>query len=372
MTRNIHTMAGARPGQIVGRAPSKAERAELIARMVGRVRRRDYQAPADMAYAMGESEEAVRDLLWIEEYANFVVRLDQGPTVDATPLWGGRRIEVDADACECLFSPWPQGSMFTVNPDGKGIVGTWFWSTCQEDYAKPEMREAIERMPDAHSGRIGPARTWNDVMWQDSAVKEHWDDIAQVTQGLVWVGGPETQHDGSTRWAVRGPMWTIALAVDFDGKLRGTQVLSHAPGIEEGLVRELSGSDQALLVLLFDYLNLRNIEIAPAADLPWRVTKRLARDGVTISELTILPVGKYRRHDRDRVPLGEGVPFTPVRGHPIRSGIDGRKHLFGFDGQGGRPLVEGRFWVPSHARGSREVGEVIQEFTLGEEGGGDE
>lgn len=373
----MRTMAGKDPGTYP-HEPSKAQRAELIARLVGRVRRRDYIAPADVAAATHVETEAearalevrIRELLWIENMANYVVHLDEGPTIDATPLWGGRRREVFVEDCECLFSPWPHASMFTVNPDGKGVVGTWFWSSCREDYDTPEMQAATARVPDSPGGAVGPARSWDDVMWRHPELVDQWDDIAQVVQGFTWMGGPINDDKGrQTGWNVKGPLWTVSLAVDYDGKLRATQALRYMPtwSISEELAAEMAGSDLALLVLTLDFLNLRNIEVAPSSGLPRPVAKRLAREGVQVSELTILPVGKYRRSDRDRTVLGEGMPFTPVRGHPIRSGIDGRKHLFGYDGQDGRPLVEGRFWVAAHAKGRRDVGEVIQEFTLADD-----
>lgn len=356
MTESVRTMLGARPDQIQGRPPSKAQRAELIARMVSRVRRRNYFSPLDYP----DKRMPERTLAWIDQMAEFVAAVSEGPTIDATPLWGGKQQTVAVDECECLFTPWTTGSMFTVNPDGKGIVGTWFWSTVREDYARDGAAEYVGRFPDAPDGSMGVARSWDEVLYRSPEIEAVWDEIAQVTQAFTWIGGP--QNDGS--WGVVGPWWQIGLAVDFDGKLRATDTARFLPEsvIPEGLAVEMCESDVALMLLVLDFLNLRNIEVAEMSGLPKPVRKRLAREDVTVSELTVLPTGKYRRHDRDPVPIGEGSPLTSVRGHIIRSGVEGRKHLFG------RENVTGRFWVPAHARGSKEHGEVIQEFIVGEEG----
>jgi hypothetical protein len=290
----------------------------------------------------------------LENFADLVVSMDAGPTIDITPLWNaveGKKIQVDE--CDCLFSPWPQASLFTVNPDGCGVVGTWFWSTVKEDYAEQSMKMLTSRVPNGPSG-LSVAREWDDVMWSgDEDLRAIWSEIGQVVQAMTWYSGPNMAGEG---FEVLGPVWSLALAVDFDGKCRSMNTLRFLP--TDVMQDDLLESDLALLVRALDFLNLRNIEVADSVGFPKPVRKRLDRADVRISELTVLPVGKYRRHDRDQRTVGEGVPFTPVRGHIIRSGVEGRKHLFG------NPEVEGRFWVPAHARGARERGEVIQEFTL--------
>jgi len=337
---------------------TKAERAEQIARLISRVRRRNYSTAADWWAAYGDGsadwETMVRQLAWVENFADLVVQIgEEGPTIDITPLWNaveGKSIQVDE--CECLFSPWPQGSMFSVNPDGVGAVGTWFWSTTREDYDDAKMQHLTSRVPQGIG--LGVAKTWDDVMWSgDEGLREIWDEIAQVVQAMTWYSGGGSDGSG---FAVLGPVWSLGLAIDYDGKVRSLQTLRFMP--ESAMGADLLESDLALLVRTLDFLNLRNIEVAEMSGLPRPTRRRLARQDVTIRAFTILPMGRYRRSARDRTVVGDGVPFTPVRGHIIRSGVEGRRHLFG------NPNVTGRFWVPAHARGSREHGEVVQEFTL--------
>lgn len=350
-----------------GHEPTKAERSEAIARLVGRVRRRDYTPPALWAAGLGTVGEALKQLLWVEGFANYVVALDDGPTIDTTPLWGWKQQEINAAECECLFCPWERGSMFTVNQDGKGATGTWFWSVDRTSYDDPSYQAALARMPDYGTakarGGIGVARTWDEMMWRTPETEAIWDEIAQVIQGFTWYSGPGGE---GAPYSVKGPFWSMGLAIDYDGKVRDIHSIPFIPNelLDPGLRDEMIESDLALFIRTLDFLNLRNIEVAPMAGLPRPTSKRLAREGVTISELTVLPTGKYRRHDRDRTPLGEGVPLSSVRGHVIRSGVEGRRHIFGFDGTDGRPLAEGRYWVPGYAKGRKEIGEVVQEFSL--------
>jgi hypothetical protein len=54
--------------------------------------------------------------------------------------------------------------------------------------------------------------------------------------------------------------------------------------------------------------------------------------------------------------LKVGVPLTSVVGHFARYGVDGRGLLFG--------KYAGRFWIPQHARGKKELGVNVNDYDL--------
>jgi hypothetical protein len=113
----------------------------------------------------------------------------------------------------------------------------------------------------------------------------------------------------------------------------------------------------AIVVLsVLNFLNCRNIALvdAPVRDRAQR--RRLDRLGVRVSTLNVFAAGETRRTDRAGDPVG-GVPLTSVRGHFAHYGPQyDRALLFG--------KYEGRFYVPQHARGSADLGEVEQRFVL--------
>lgn len=104
-------------------------------------------------------------------------------------------------------------------------------------------------------------------------------------------------------------------------------------------------------------LNCRNIVLVTDPARPRKVSRRIARTGVRVSEIHVLPSGvrKVGGEAVKSAPLGS-TPFHSVRGHPRKYGMDGRGLLFG--------KYAGQFWIPQHARGNPEIGTVEQTFDI--------
>jgi hypothetical protein len=84
--------------------------------------------------------------------------------------------------------------------------------------------------------------------------------------------------------------------------------------------------------------------------------RRIDRTGVRVSELHVRPISKSYRGKGGAEPLGT-VPIHSVRGHFATYGPEyGRKLLFG--------KYAGRYWIPAHARGNPEHGEVQQSYVV--------
>lgn len=248
-----------------------------------------------------------------------------GPVVDASALREQIPEGTRASDLGCVRSPWDSGWIGMVGTSG--IVDlTAFWSDPVEHY--------------------GPG---TEARWRDFG--HDWADVGTIITTAVFVGG----RDIAQRRAIKtmGPLTSWSLAVSRDGRAMEYRASEFNRFVDADTV----SSNVAGICYAFNFLNCRNIEIgAPRWSRPER--HRIERTGVQVSEIMVLPSGKYRRSDVDGRLVGGGQPLTPVRGHIIKSGIDGRKCLFG------NPNLVGAFWVPQHVRGSREVGEVEQRFTL--------
>lgn len=296
---------------------------EAIGRVVSDVRRGDWKPADELKGAMnvepgspGHGRSAAQFIGWLP-----------GPVVNMTAVQQMIQVGQTAGGLGCVRSPWQSGWMAYLTKPGI-VTATAFWA---------DEPESLKR--------------WKDF-------EGDWDDVESVITAASFAGG----YDRGRRQQIDtfGPVLSWSLAVDRDGKAmeyRGTP-------FNDAVDQDTISAAVIEVCYAFNFLNCRNIEIADAR-VPRTVRRRFEREGVApVSEIMVLPSGKYRRSDTDARPLGGGLPLTPVRGHIVKSGIDGRKHLFGRDGSDGRPAVEGAFWVPQHTRGSREVGEVEQSFTL--------
>ena len=108
--------------------------------------------------------------------------------------------------------------------------------------------------------------------------------------------------------------------------------------------------DMAHVTLLgaLKFMNCRNVELVDRQR-PRAQARRIARTGVTVKTLNVFPAGRSSRSS-SKEGTSAGVPLTSVRGHFTSYGpAYDRGLLFG--------KYEGRFWVPSYARGSAEHGE---------------
>lgn len=117
--------------------------------------------------------------------------------------------------------------------------------------------------------------------------------------------------------------------------------------------------DKRLFIPLFtlNLLNCRNVVVVSAPPRPRPAARRIARTGVTVSEIHIRPTGTTRtgRGDVKTIPA-DSMPLHSVRGHPAEYGINGKGLLFG--------RTAGRFWIPQFVRGRREHGVVDQSYVM--------
>jgi hypothetical protein len=75
-----------------------------------------------------------------------------------------------------------------------------------------------------------------------------------------------------------------------------------------------------------------------------------------VAEIHVRPISNsYRGKGKESVAFGS-VPLHSVRGHFAEYGTNGRGKLFG--------KYSGRYWIPAHARGSSEHGEVEQSYVM--------
>ena len=113
-------------------------------------------------------------------------------------------------------------------------------------------------------------------------------------------------------------------------------------------------------MVALDLLHCKNIELAAAPqDYPRRVRRRLERKGQKPPEHHVLLVdGKHPLRLSAPAPddpdAGPQVAHHRVRGHFAT--YTEERPLFG--------KYSGRFWIPPHVRGSRQVGEVTAEYQV--------
>jgi hypothetical protein len=273
----------------------------------------------------------------LDAYGRKVCAEHEGPVIDATAIHDSIPYGKKFNLYEfgCVRPPWPKGWLGYARERGDVYVMVWW----EEDLARKN--------------------PWPEFIGGQGA-KRPWSDVAGVSTCIVYAGGLSQAEDGGRApFPTLGPIITWSWAYDAEGvalDVRGEPLLlTLPPPIEQGC--------QLTALYAFNFLNCRNVEIVePRRERHQR--RRLERLGVQVSEIVVTSIGQWaRRTSSDPVEAG-AVPLTSVRGHIIRSGVEGRKHLFGYDGQDGRPLVEGRFYVPQHVRGSADHGVREQEFTL--------
>lgn len=175
-----------------------------------------------------------------------------------------------------------------------------------------------------------------------------WAQVRWTIDTTLWLGGRNAEGEPMT---TSGPIHMWRFAVYDDGRPADLHWVHLIPEWPK------ERWDTAHLVLLgaLNFMACVNVQVVePARDRPTR--RRLARTGVTVHELTIVPISKSRRAGQAAV-SGAGVPLTDVRGHFASYGPEhGRGLLFG--------KYAGRFWIPAHARGSKDVGEADSSYRL--------
>lgn len=236
------------------------------------------------------------------------------PVVDATALYQhvlARQTPIALyDDHPCVTPPWEQAMVCFANKHGNIIV-------CQ-----------LTRFD-------FDGKSWNTINEVD------WDRVRWVTEVFFWGGG---RSGSGVEVATTGPLHHVQIAIYEDGSpidIHWTQVLPkiHLDSWE---------IPQLTLLSALNFLNCRNVETVEP-ERPRPVRRRLQRLGVAVQTIVVRPVGKRARSTQDGSGGGDAVPLSSVRGHFAHYGPQyGRGKLFG--------KLEGRYWIPGHARGSAEAG----------------
>ena len=208
---------------------------------------------------------------------------------------------------------------------------------------------AVDRQ-ESYYQRDGNTDDFEAMRW-DTLNDVDWDRIRWIVWTTFWIGG--AVENRTIHIPTAGPLMHVYIAVDEDGHPQDIHWRARDERYKDIFEGALSVLLQAMTVL-----NCRNVEVLEPTSRPRHERRRIERTGVTVSEIHVTKIGKYRRHDGPRR-LGDGVPLSTVRGHVARYGDKyGRGKLFG--------KYEGEFWVPAHLRGTAEVGEVKHDYVVGE------
>jgi hypothetical protein len=123
-------------------------------------------------------------------------------------------------------------------------------------------------------------------------------------------------------------------------------------------------------MLALTMMNLKNVSVTSVKPDEGKKEKHRAiyrerhgRDKVLYKTLEITPVASLTRLEMEKAPpqgSGRHVRSHVYRGYVLRSGVDGRKHLFG------NSKIVGRFWVAPGKRGGKDTGEVVKDYKFGE------
>ncbi len=242
--------------------------------------------------------------------------------VDATPIYSSlvakdRPVDLYGDH-PCIAPPWDHAFICYVNEHGNVVA----------------MQLTAEPWP--------PGLRW------DTPNTIAWDELRWRLDALVWIGGRSQGADFPTT----GPVHLMQYAVMPDG---APADLHYARLVPQYPLEHWDMAQMTLLASL-NFLNCRNVEaVEPQRRRPER--RRLARLGVRVHTIVVRPVGRSTRPSGAVGLVDSAVPLHSVRGHFAEYGpAYGKGKLFG--------KYEGRYWVPGHARGSGDHGEVRKDYIL--------
>lgn len=210
--------------------------------------------------------------------------------------------------------------------------------------------------------------TWAEYRgptWQPAEPIDWNREVGWVQEVSVWLGGTSYAREGGAT-PTSGPAFAWVHALGHHGEpldLRWINLLPSYFKLEEWSIGQL------VLLGSLNFLNCRNVELVEPHR-PRSERRRIARTGVTISEIAVRPTGSTTRARVVGTSEGSATPLTSVRGHFSHYGDccpgqhEPRGKLFG--------RLEGRYWIPQHARGDREHGERESRYRLEPEKGADD
>lgn len=245
-------------------------------------------------------------------------------TAVADSLYGGSRDLFDDHPC--IAPPWTYAAFCFVANNGEIYV----MSTIATEH-EPELEQDDIR---GHSWKSTRITDWSTVKW--------------TTHTFVWVGGP-----GAPPY---GPVCGLQSAIAADGG----PLDFHWISLEDRIDPQAWELPQAVLLGSLNLLACNNVEAMEPCR-PRAQRRRLERLGVRVNTIHVFPAGSKRRSVGAAQEFGAGVAAHAVRGHFAHYGremADGSHSglLFG--------KYAGRFWIPSHARGSSQHGEVRSTYEL--------
>lgn len=299
--------------RLVGPVSGTDDSASRVAAAVEEVRAGRFQWP----------DRALHSKMWpsISAIAN------EGEVVDVTPIYrsiwaSGEPVMIYEDH-PCIAPPFVRAVFGWVNShDNTMLLVAGAWDRFSDD----------------------PVPDLIDDRWE-TAEPVDWDRVRWVVTANV------TVH--TSRVSV-GPVFGWWIAVYDDGEPADIRWIHYDQRFPKG------DFDTTSLVLFacLDFLNASNVETLEP-DRPRAERKRIARTGVRVTEIVV------RSRSSARTPGASGVsagtPLTTVRGSWHHYGACCPSHepkglLFG--------KLEGRFWVPGHARGSTDAGTVDHVYRL--------
>lgn len=176
-----------------------------------------------------------------------------------------------------------------------------------------------------------------------------WARVRWILNIGVFIGG--WSDTDKAMIPTTGPVIFYAWAVYDDG----VPADLHWYHVVEAQPVEFWENCALVMLAVLNFMNCRNVRmVEPKMERAER--RRLERSGVKMNILNVLPAGvSSRSTSRRDDPLG--VPLSTVNGHFAKYGPEwGRGLLFG--------KYAGRFWIPQHARGSREHGVNVNDYNL--------
>lgn len=219
-------------------------------------------------------------------------------------------------------SPWP-AVFFGMERDGLVLL----YAASANDYKDAPPVEAWE----------------SEILHGDD-----WDAVGSAMYGVIIACTPSALEI----------LTTSCFAFDHDGIMLDAFYEVKSEVLAERW--EQGGSDiithaMGTVTHALEFLNCRNVEIVePKRSRAER--RRIERTGKKVSVINVFGAGKSYRSKGSSEPSDEGVPLTSVRGHFAEYGPKyGKGKLFG--------KIEGRFWIPQHARGTGDE-PVKQEFKI--------